>query len=211
MGGVGFILLIACGNVANLVLAKGTTRLKEVAVRTSLGASRWQVFSQFLTESLVLAVLGGALGIALGWAIIRIMMAKMPADMLPSEADVTLNIPVLLFTLLATTIAGMLFGCAPAWHASRVDPNETSERRRTLWHQRRTPSSPQVAGHRRVCPGVDVAGRRRSGHSQLLESGASRSRFSHRSHSHLQSSCAGESADATRTDGRVLQATCGED
>src|SRR5277367_6528760 len=66
MGGVGFILLIACGNVANLVLAKGTTRLKEVAVRTPLGASRWQVFSQFLTESLVLAVIGGVLGIGLG-------------------------------------------------------------------------------------------------------------------------------------------------
>jgi putative ABC transport system permease protein len=125
MGGVGFLLLIACGNVANLVLAKGTTRLKEVAVRTSLGASRWQVFSQFLTESLVLAVLGGALGIGLGVAIIRIMMAKMPPYTLPSEAEVTLNLPVLFFTLLATTIAGILFGCAPAWHASRVDPNET--------------------------------------------------------------------------------------
>jgi putative ABC transport system permease protein len=125
MGGVGFILLIACGNVANLVLAKGTTRLKEIAVRTSLGASRWQVFSQFLTESLVLAVLGGTLGIGLGWATIRVMMAKMPPEMLPSEADVTLNIPVLLFTLVSTTIAGILFGCAPAWHASRVDPNET--------------------------------------------------------------------------------------
>jgi putative ABC transport system permease protein len=125
MGGVGFLLLIACGNVANLVLAKGTTRLKEVAVRTSLGASRWQVFSQFLTESIVLAVLGGALGIGLGVAIIRIMMAKMPPYTLPSEAEVTLNLPVLFFTLLATTIAGILFGCAPAWHASRIDPNET--------------------------------------------------------------------------------------
>jgi predicted permease len=125
MGGVGFILLIACGNVANLVLARGTTRLKEVAVRTSLGATQWHVFSQFLTESLVLAVLGGTLGIGLGAAIIRIMMAKMPPFTLPSEADVTLNLPVLLFTLLATTIAGMLFGCAPAWQASRVDPNET--------------------------------------------------------------------------------------
>jgi len=125
MGGVGFILLIACGNVANLVLARGTTRLKEVAVRTSLGATRWHVFSQFLTESLVLAVLGGVLGIGLGAAIIRIMMAKMPPFTLPSEADVTLNIPVLLFTLLATTIAGILFGCAPAWQASGVDPNET--------------------------------------------------------------------------------------
>ncbi len=125
MGGVGFILLIACGNVANLVLARGTTRLKEVAVRTSLGATRWHVFSQFLTESLVLAVLGGVLGIGLGAAIIRIMILTMPPYTLPSEAEVSLNIPVLLFTLLATTIAGMLFGCAPAWQASRVDPNET--------------------------------------------------------------------------------------
>ena len=125
MGGVGFVLLIACGNVANLVLAKGTTRLKEVAVRTSLGATRWHVFSQFLTESLVLALLGGVLGTGLGFVMIRVLMAKMPPFTLPSEADVALNLPVLFFTLAATTIAGILFGCAPAWHASRVDPNET--------------------------------------------------------------------------------------
>jgi len=125
MGAVGFVLLIACGNVANLVLAKGMTRLKEVAVRTSLGATRWHVFSQFLTESLVLAVLGGVLGVGLGSVMLRIMMAKMPPYTLPSEADVGLNVQVLIFTLLATTLAGILFGCAPAWHASRVDPNET--------------------------------------------------------------------------------------
>jgi predicted permease len=125
MGGVGFVLLIACANVANLLLAKGTTRLKEVAVRTSLGATRWHVFSQFLTESLVLAILGGGLGIAVGAVMVRIILAEMPPFTLPSEADVALNVPVLLFTLACTTIAGMLFGCAPAWHASRVDPNET--------------------------------------------------------------------------------------
>jgi putative ABC transport system permease protein len=125
MGGVGFVLLIACANVANLLLAKGTTRIKEVAVRTSLGATRWHVFSQFLTESLMLALLGGGLGIALGSVMIRLMLAKMPPYTLPSEADVGLNVPVLLFTLAATTVAGVLFGCAPAWHASRVDPNET--------------------------------------------------------------------------------------
>jgi putative ABC transport system permease protein len=125
MGGVGFVLLIACANVANLLLAKGTTRLKEVAVRTSLGATRWHVFSQFLTESLVLAILGGGLGIAVGAAMVKVILAEMPPFTLPSEADVTLNVPVLLFTLAATTIAGMLFGCAPAWQASRVDPNET--------------------------------------------------------------------------------------
>jgi putative ABC transport system permease protein len=125
MGAVGFVLLIACGNVANLVLAKGMTRLKEVAVRTSLGATRWHVFSQFLTESLVLAVLGGVLGVGLGSVMLRIMMAKMPPYTLPSEANVGLNVQVLIFTLLATTLAGILFGCAPAWRASRVDPNET--------------------------------------------------------------------------------------
>jgi putative ABC transport system permease protein len=125
MGAVGLVLLIACANVANLVLAKGTTRLKEAAVRTSLGATQWQLFSQFLTENLLLAGVGGAMGIALGSVLIRVLVAKLPPNQLPSEADVTLNVPVLVFTLAATTLAGVLFGCAPAWHASRVDPNET--------------------------------------------------------------------------------------
>ncbi len=125
MGAVSLLLLIACANVANLVLAKGTTRLKEVAVRTSLGATRWHIFSQLLTESLVLAGIGGALGIGLGAALIRILVISLPPNRLPSEADITLNLPVLIFTIAATTLAGVLFGCAPAWHASRVDPNET--------------------------------------------------------------------------------------
>src|SRR5580700_2978924 len=125
MGGVGFILLIACANVANLVLAKGTTRLREAAVRTSLGATRWQLFSQFLSENLVLAAIGGGFGIARGAALLRVLVAKLPPNQLPSEADIKLNLPVLLFSLAATTIAGALFGCVPAWHASRVDPNET--------------------------------------------------------------------------------------
>jgi putative ABC transport system permease protein len=124
MGGVGFVLLIACANVANLLLAKGTTRSKEIAVRTSLGATHWQIFGQFLTESLMLAALGGGLGIALGVVMTRVLMAKMPPFTLPSEAEVALNVPVLIFTLLATTIAGVLFGCAPAWHASKIDPND---------------------------------------------------------------------------------------
>lgn len=124
MGAVSLVLLIACANVANLVLAKGTTRLKEVAVRTSLGATRWQVFSQFITESLVLAGIGGTLGIGLAALLIRVLVAKLPPNRLPSEADIAMNVPVLLFTLAATTVAGILFGCAPAWSASRVDPNE---------------------------------------------------------------------------------------
>ena len=125
MGAVGLVLLIACANVANLVLAKSTTRLREAAVRTSLGASRSQLFSQFLSENLVLAAIGGGLGIALGAVVLRVLVAKLPPNQLPSEAEVTLNLPVLLFSLAATTIAGALFGCIPAWHASRIDPNET--------------------------------------------------------------------------------------
>jgi putative ABC transport system permease protein len=125
MGGVGFVLLIACANVANLLLARGTARQREVAVRASLGASRGRLFGQLLTESLALALAGGVFGVGLGWGILKAVMAFMPRETLPSEADVTLNLPVLLFTLAATMLAGILAGCAPAWQASRLDLNET--------------------------------------------------------------------------------------
>ena len=123
MAAVVFVLLIACVNVANLLLARGLSRTKEVAVRTSLGATRRHVFAQFLTESLIMAAVGGAGGIAFGVVMLKVLMAKIPFD-LPSEADIRLSIPVLLFTLAATTLAGILFGYAPAWHASRIDPNQ---------------------------------------------------------------------------------------
>jgi predicted permease len=124
LGAVGFVLLIACVNIANLLLAKGTTRQKEVALRAALGASRQTVFAQFLTENLALALFGGGVGVALGWALLRGMQAIMPVGILPSEADLTLNIPILLFTFAASVLSGLLFGCAPAWIATRVDPAE---------------------------------------------------------------------------------------
>jgi putative ABC transport system permease protein len=126
MGAVGFLLLIACVNVANLLLARGTSRQREVALRAALGASRGRLFAQFLTESLVLAVMGGALGILLAGAIIDVISAVMPpvGTMLPSEADIRISIPVLLFTIAVTTIAGLLFGSAPAWQATRLDLNQ---------------------------------------------------------------------------------------
>ncbi len=125
LGAVGFILLIACVNVANLLLARGIARQKELAVRSALGATRKIIFQQLLTESLLLSVLGGILGIGVGYAMLRALIATMPPHTLPIEADLRLNLPILLFTIAATTLAGLLFGSAPAWYASRIDPGET--------------------------------------------------------------------------------------
>lgn len=125
LGAVGFVLLIACANVANLLLARGMVRQKELAVRSALGGSRTTIFAQLLTESLILALAGGALGVGLGYAMLQGLIAAMPRNTLPSEADLRLNIPILLFTLVATTVAGLLAGCAPAWYASRIDPAAT--------------------------------------------------------------------------------------
>ena len=122
LGAVGFVLLIACVNVANLLLARGVARQKEMAVRASLGAAASTLFAQLLTESLLLALAGGALGVGVGYAMLRGFLAVMPPNTLPSEADLTLNIPILLFTLAATILAGLVSGCIPAWYAARTDP-----------------------------------------------------------------------------------------
>ena len=121
LGVVGFVLLIACVNVANLMLARGTARQRELALRASIGASGARLFRQLLCESLVLAGLGGLLGVALSVVIVRVIVAIMPQNTLPYEADLTLNLPVLAFTLLVSTLSGVLFGCAPAWQAARAN------------------------------------------------------------------------------------------
>ena len=125
LGAVAFVLLIACVNVANLLLAKSMTRQKEVAIRGALGATPKVIFIQLLTESLLLALGGGLLGIGVGYAMLRGLIAVMPRGTLPIEAELSLNVPILLFSLLATTLAGVLSGCVPAWYASRIDPGET--------------------------------------------------------------------------------------
>jgi putative ABC transport system permease protein len=124
MGAVFFVLLIACVNVANLLLARGTGRQKEVAVRAALGATRRRLFAQFLIESLLLSIFGGALGIALAESLIKVVMAIIPTYIVTSEADIRISTPVLLFTLGVSVLAAMGFGCAPAWRAAQTDPNE---------------------------------------------------------------------------------------
>ena len=125
MGAVGFLLLIACANVANLLLARGSVRQRELAVRASLGASRAAMLRQLVTESVVLSLLGGALGVVLAYGFTNLIVALMPPFTLPTEVDIRLNVPVLLFSLAASALSGILFGCAPAWQATRVDPGDT--------------------------------------------------------------------------------------
>jgi putative ABC transport system permease protein len=121
LGAVAFVLLIACANVANLLLARGTGRRREVAVRAAIGASRARVFRQFLTESLLLSAMGALLGLALAGAMLDAILALMPPGTLPIEADVRLNLPVLAVTVAATMLTGVLSGLAPAWQAMRLD------------------------------------------------------------------------------------------
>jgi putative ABC transport system permease protein len=125
LAAVGLVLLIACANVANLLLARGASRKQEIAVRAALGATRGQIFVQLLTESLTLSMVGGVIGIAAGWGIMKISMALLPLAKSTAEAEVGLNIPVLCFAFGVTLLAGILFGCAPGWQASRLNLSET--------------------------------------------------------------------------------------
>ena len=125
LGAVSLVLLIACVNVANLMLSRAATREREIAVRAAIGAGRVRIFRQLFTESLIVAVVGGAAGIALSEVILRGILAMVPVYTFPIEADFTLDVPVLLFTLGASILAALLFGTAPAWQASHLDLNDS--------------------------------------------------------------------------------------
>lgn len=119
-GGVAFVLLIGCANVANLFLSRGVSRERELAVRAAMGASRGRLLRQLLVESLGVALTGGGLGLALGWALTRALPAVAPADF-PRLEDVRIDGVVLLFALGASVLAGLLSGVVPALRASRVE------------------------------------------------------------------------------------------
>ncbi len=124
LGAVGVILLIACANVANLMLARSDDRHREMAVRTALGASRARVVQLLMTESVVLSFIGGAMGLALAFAGTRALLAIRPAS-IPRVGDVGLDAGVLAFTLVLTLVTGLVFGAAPALELSRPDLNRS--------------------------------------------------------------------------------------
>ena len=121
LAAVGMVLLIGCANLANLTLARSTVREREVAIRSSLGAGRWRLVQQFLTESVLLSIIGGILGVGLGYALMAGLKAAIPPFSLPSEANITLDSRVLLFALALSVVTGLIFGLAPAIQASRPD------------------------------------------------------------------------------------------
>lgn len=141
LAAVGLVLLIACANIANLLLARGTTRQQELAVRSALGATRTQVFVQLLTESVMLAVAGGAVGIAMGWGIMKLSVAIFP-DLAIESSDtvVKLNLPVLTISIVVALLAGVLAGCIPSWRAARLNLSETLKQgSRSVGGRGRTP------------------------------------------------------------------------
>ncbi|HKH44550.1 MAG TPA: ABC transporter permease [Thermoanaerobaculia bacterium] len=124
LGAVGLVLLIACGNVANLLLARGAARWREVAIRTALGASRGRIIRQLLTESAVLSLVSAAVGLLLAWAGMRYLVTLVP-DGVPRVEQTSLDGTVLAFTLVLSLVSSFVFGLAPALRAARVSVSQT--------------------------------------------------------------------------------------
>ena len=145
MGAVGLVLLIACSNVANLLLSRAASRQREIAVRTALGAARMRIVRQLMTESLVLALLGGGAGLALAPLGMSLVRRMIPEDQLPISG-VSLDLRVLAFVAMAAVLTGILFGIAPAWRVRGLDVEQAlkEQSRGSMSRQRRRLSATLV-------------------------------------------------------------------
>ncbi len=120
-GAVALLLLIGCGNVSILLLARATSREHEFAVRSAIGASRKRIIRQLLTEALLLSFTGAALGLVLAYRILAVIVANLPEFSFPHEAAIAINLPVLIFSTAVALLTGIIFGLAPAWQLSRPE------------------------------------------------------------------------------------------
>ena len=184
LAAVGFLLLIACANVANLLLARSMGRSREFAIRAALGANHMRVIRQLLTESVLLAGLGGALGLLLAYWGTKAVLSTLPGA-LPRANEVSLDSRVLLFTMALSLFAGIVFGLAPALKTSRVELQEILQRERPRL-ERRAPPAAGSFRRRRSSHGVGIARRRRTDGSQPRRALARRSWLQSEPRDHFQ-------------------------
>ena len=179
---VGFVLLIACANVANLMLARGANRQKEIAIRMALGAGRARIVRQLLSESVLLAVVGGVLGLLLaGWG--GRLLVQLSAGSLPNTGEIGIDRWALGFTLLVSFGAGIVAGIAPAFQFSTADTSDDLETRNgPNRRQFRQAAHTQSAGDFRSGSVIDPADWGRAYDPELLEAATGRPRIQHQQH-----------------------------